>query len=290
MVDGSARLQIAGIFGAATLLVVVGSLDDRGLLHHQVKLLVAMPISAAILIAVGVRAVVFTQLFGGGAVAVTADLALTFLWVVGITAAFSILDHMDGLCAGVAATASAFFLIVALGSSQLLVATLAAAVLGAAVGFLRWNFSPAKIFMGDGGAMFLGFMMATLGLKLRVDSAWPAALLVPALVLLVPIFDTTLVTISRLRRGLVPFSSPGKDHTSHRLVTLGLDHRSAVLMMYGVGTVGGVAALVVRRTPVSLTYGIAGLGMIGALMIIAWLERTAFERQQRTQAPSVSAR
>src|SRR5262249_23882596 len=155
---------------------------------------------------------------------------------VGITASFSILDHMDGLCAGVAATASIFFALLAYLSGQTLVTTLAAAVLGAATGFLRWNFKPAKIFMGDGGAMFLGFLMATLALKLRLEHASPiSGWLAPLLILGVTIFDTTLVTISRSRRGLLPFATPGKDHAAHRLSNLGLGHRGAVVCMYLLG-------------------------------------------------------
>ena len=122
---------------------------------------------------------------------------------------------MDGVCAGVAAIVCLFFAVLAMLSGQVLVSTLAAAVMGAALGFLRWNFSPAKIFMGDGGAMLLGFLVATLALKLRVSArALSAAWLVPVLVLAVPIFDTTLVSISRLRRGLLPFTTPGKDHAA----------------------------------------------------------------------------
>jgi UDP-GlcNAc:undecaprenyl-phosphate GlcNAc-1-phosphate transferase len=210
--DGPARAQIVGILIGATLVAAVGILDDRGLLHHQIKLLVGMPLAAAILLASGIRAQVFSVLLGGRS-GDFLDVALTVVWVVGITASFSILDHMDGLCAGVAAMASVFFAMLAYLNGQ----TLAAAVLGAATGFLRWNFKPAKIFMGDGGAMFLGFLMATLGLKLRLEnsnhlSSWVA----PVLILGVTIFDTTLVTISRSRRGLLPFATPGKDHAAHR--------------------------------------------------------------------------
>src|SRR5438445_12013386 len=145
------------------------------------------------------------------------------LWVVGITASFSILGRMNGLCTGVAAVTCALFASLALMHAQTLVTPLAAAVLGAAAGFLRWNFKPAKIFMGDGGAMFLGFLMATLSLKLRLEhashlSAW----LAPVLVLGAAIFDTALVSISRARRGLLPFAAPGKDHAAHRLANLGL--------------------------------------------------------------------
>ncbi len=134
------------------------------------------------------------------------------MWVVGITASFSILDHMDGLCAGVAAIASLFFAIFALQSGQLLVSTMAAAVMGAAAGFLRWNFKPAKIFMGDGGAMFLGFLMATFALKLRpvIAAGENAAWLVPVLILGATIFDTTLISISRSRRGFFPLPRPAR--------------------------------------------------------------------------------
>ena len=167
-------------------------------------------------------------------------------WVVGITASFSILDHMDGLCAGVAAMSSIFFAMIAYLNGQTLVTTLAAAVLGGATGFLRWNFKPAKIFMGDGGAMFLGFLMATLGLKLRLENANSiSGWLVPVLILGATIFDTTLITISRSRRGLIPFTTPGKDHTAHRLANLGWGQRGAVLGMYSLGVITGGAAVLV---------------------------------------------
>jgi len=217
-----AREQIAGILIGATLVAAVGVLDDRGVLHHQVKLFVGMPLAAGILLLSGIRTQVFSILLGGRKGDVL-DVALTALWVVGITASFSILDHMDGLCAGVAAMCSVFFALLAYMNGQTLVTTLAAAVLGAATGFLRWNFKPAKIFMGDGGAMFLGFLMATLGLKLRMENATHlASWLAPVLILGVAIFDTTLVTISRARRGLFPFAAPGKDPAAARFSILGL--------------------------------------------------------------------
>src|SRR6202161_4903222 len=241
--DGPARAQSIGIVAGATLVASVAFLDDKGWLHHQIKLFIAMPFAAAILIASGVHAQVF-ETFIAGRMGYALDAVLTVFWVVGITASFSILDHMDGLCAGVAAMASIFFAMLAYLNGQTLVTTLAAAVLGAATGFLRWNFKPAKIFMGDGGAMFLGFLMATLALTLRADNvAFPLNWLVPILILAVPIFDTTLVSISRSRRGLLPFASPGKDHSAHRLANLGMGHRGAVLAMYVGAIVCGTIAL-----------------------------------------------
>src|SRR5712664_4236433 len=278
--NGPARAQIVGILIGATLVAGVGILDDRGLLHHQVKLFVGMPLATAILLVSGIHAQVFSMLVGGRS-GDFLDAVLTVVWVVGITASFSILDHMDGLCAGVAAVASVFLAMLAYLNGQTLVTTLAAAVLGAATGFLRWNFKPAKIFMGDGGAMFLGYLMATLGLKLRLEnsnhlSSW----LAPILILGVTIFDTTLVTISRSRRGLLPFATPGKDHVAHRLANLGLGQRGAVLTLYGLGGVFGLLALGVSRLPVGQGYALAALTLLAVLTAVAILERAPYDRQQ----------
>jgi UDP-GlcNAc:undecaprenyl-phosphate GlcNAc-1-phosphate transferase len=154
--------------------------------------------------------------------------------------------------------------------------------LGASLGFLRWNFSPAKIFMGDGGAMFLGFLMATLGLKIRPDGApFPITWLIPVLILGVPIFDTTLVSISRARRGLLPFTSPGKDHTAHRLSNLGLGHRGAVLVMYCFAVLFGVAALFIPGASPAAAYTLAGLVIFGSLIAIFFMEGAPYERQAK---------
>jgi UDP-GlcNAc:undecaprenyl-phosphate/decaprenyl-phosphate GlcNAc-1-phosphate transferase len=278
---GRMLLETTGILGGATLLVVVGVLDDRGLLHHQVKLFLGMPMAALILLASGIRANVFAA-FVPGSAGILLDGCLTVLWVVGITAAFSILDHMDGLCAGVAAVAAAYFTLFAWMEGQSVVCVLAAATLGAAVGFLCWNFNPARIFMGDGGAMLLGFLMAMLALKLRI-SQMPAATawMVPVLVLLAPIFDTLLVTISRSRRGLLPFASPGKDHTAHRLKNLGLGPSGAVVALYGLSALGGTLAWLASRLPTRSAYELfVGTAALVLAAIVA-LERAPYERQRK---------
>src|ERR1700728_5322516 len=275
--DGPARAQSAGIVTGATLVAVVGFLDDRGWLHHQIKLFVAMPVAAGVLLASGIHAQVFELLLKGH-IGYLLDATLTVFWVVGITASFSILDHMDGLCAGIAAVAAAFFTISAMMNGQVLVSTLGAATLGASLGFLRWNFNPAKIFMGDGGAMFLGFLMATLGLKVRPDGTpFPITWLIPVLILGVPIFDTTLVSISRARRGLLPFTSPGKDHTAHRLSNLGLGDRGAVLAMYVGAIVCGTIALFIPNFSLGTTYTVIGLLVVGALAAVFVLEGLPYD-------------
>ena len=282
--SGAARAQIVGILTGATVVAAVGILDDRGWLHHQVKLFLAMPLAACVLLATGIHAQVFEILLGGRTGYIL-DALLTVFFVVGITASFSILDHMDGLCAGVAATASIFFALLAYLNGQTLVTTLAATVLGAATGFLRWNFKPAKIFMGDGGAMFLGFLMATLGLKLRLEQAnHISAWLAPLLILGVTIFDTTLVTISRSRRGLLPFATPGKDHAAHRLANLGLGHRGAVISMYLLGLLsGGTAVLVSYLQPTA-----AVLRGLDCVCHSAWWSDASRTGSLRTPSPEAS--
>lgn len=280
----SARAQTIGIFTGATLIGLVGVMDDGGLLHHQVKLFLGMPGAALILVASGVR-MEFFETFRPGRTAEYADILLTIFWVVAITASFSIFDHMDGLCAGVAAIASFFFAVYAIWENQSMVLTLAAAVMGAALGFLIWNFKPAKIFMGDGGAMFLGFLMATLAAKMRFSNmhhriSW----IVPLLILAVPIFDTTLVTISRSRRGLLPFATPGKDHASHRLSNIGLGQRSAVLVMYGGGIVFGLLALSLSRVSLIGAYVVGAGALVSIGVAVLLLERAPYERQQKKPA------
>jgi UDP-GlcNAc:undecaprenyl-phosphate GlcNAc-1-phosphate transferase len=278
-VESRARGQIFGILAASTLLLVVGILDDRHLLHHQVKLFVAIPLAALTLVALGVRTHVATA-FVPGPAGPLLDIGLTLFWVVGITAAYNIFDHMDGLASGVTAIAALFFTILAVREGQVLVATLGAALLGGALGFLIWNFNPARIFMGDGGAMFLGFMAATLGLMLRLpDVPEATSWMVPVLLLIVPIFDTTLVSISRARRGLIPFASPGKDHAAHRLANAGLGQRGAVLALYAVGAAAGLLALLVCRLSVELSYVLAFAVTLAALAAVFLFERLPYERQ-----------
>ena len=212
---GQAVTQILGILAGATLVILVGTLDDRGLLHHQIKLFVGMPVAGLILLASGIRAQVFSVYFHGSCGRSGGRCAHGLLG----HRHNGVLQHLRlhgrplrrGRCHGLSVLCHFRHQL----SGQVLVSVLAAAVMGAALGFLRWNFNPAQIFMGDGGAMFLGFLMATLALKLRLAGASRAAgWLVPILVLGVPIFDTLLVSISPLAPRLAPVRLAGQG--SHR--------------------------------------------------------------------------
>jgi UDP-GlcNAc:undecaprenyl-phosphate GlcNAc-1-phosphate transferase len=201
--------------------------------------------------------------------------AITLLWVVGMTNALNLLDNMDGLSGGITTVAAAFFmLLAALGQPpQVLVGAMAAALIGACIGFLRYNLNPATIFMGDTGSLFLGFVLAALGIKLRFPNNVPwVTWLVPICVLALPIFDTTLVFVSRLRRGRNPLTTPGKDHLSHRLVALGLTRREAVLTCYLIGGACGMVAIYIAQSQFPHGYVAAALLAIAGVGAIAWLE------------------
>src|SRR5262249_9820274 len=155
------------------------------------------------------------------------DMILTLVWVVGVTNAFNLLDNMDGLAGGMAFIAGGFRLALFLLEGNLAAAIMTAGFMGAVAGFLIRNVPPARIFMGDAGSLFLGFFLS--GLCLVVDAAYysrgiMAVLAVPVLLVLIPIFDTTFVTVTRLLRGQA-VSQGGRDHTSHRLVALGASER-----------------------------------------------------------------
>ncbi len=243
--------QVVGIFVGATVVSLMGLWDDKSRLSPGFKLLIQM-LAAALLIATGVQVHLFQTSW--------LNVFLSLLWIVGLTNALNLLDNMDGLAGGIAAIAAGHFTLLATMSGQYLVGALAAALLGACLGFLIYNFNPASIFMGDSGSLFLGFVLAALGIKLRFpDNVYIVTWLVPPLVLAVPIFDTTLVFVSRLRRGLNPLTTPGKDHVSHRLIRLGFTQREAVLLLYLVAGVCGELAIFVAEADILTGYLVGGL-------------------------------
>lgn len=247
--------QTVGILAGATLMIFMGVLDDRKGLGSSVKLLGQL-MAAGLLVYSGVQ----IQLFGGWL-----DVGLTLVWVVGITNALNLLDNMDGLSGGVAMIGAIYFTLLAAMSDQYLVGALAAALAGACAGFLVYNWNPAHIFMGDAGSLFLGFMLAAVAIKLRFPSnSVTVTWMIPLLVLGLPIFDTTLVFVSRLRRGKNPLTTPGKDHVSHRLAHVLGSKREAVLVCYLICCALGTAAVFVSQATlgeaVVLACAISALG------------------------------
>ena len=252
--------EVVGIFVGATLVSLVGALDDSRGVGSYLKLAFQIA-AAAILILSGVQ----VRLFDG-----FMDIVLTLLWIVGITNAFNLLDNMDGLSAGVATVASAFFTLLAAMSGQYLVGTLAAALGGACVGFLVYNWNPARVFMGDTGSLFLGFLLAAVGIKLRFPAnSASITWMIPVLILALPIFDTSLVFISRLRRGKNPLITAGKDHLSHRLACISGSQREAVLLCYLVTGATGLVSIFLTQANLQEAL-VLGLGALVVALFALW--------------------
>ncbi|HEM62064.1 MAG TPA: undecaprenyl/decaprenyl-phosphate alpha-N-acetylglucosaminyl 1-phosphate transferase [Chloroflexi bacterium] len=259
--------QAVSILVGATLVSFLGIWDDRWGVRPVLKLL-GQAVAATILIVSGVQVAFLPSPI--------LNVAVTLLWILGITNALNLLDNMDGLSGGVGAVAAAFFLLLAAWNGQYLVASLSAALLGVCVGFLVHNFNPATIFMGDAGSMFLGFVLAAVGIKLRFPGrpdtiTW----MIPVVVLSLPIFDTTLVVVSRLRRGINPLTNPGKDHVSHRLVSLGLSQRQAVVLLYAVCGGLGIVGLLIMHSSLVPAYALGGAVLVAGIVGLVLLERVA---------------
>jgi UDP-GlcNAc:undecaprenyl-phosphate GlcNAc-1-phosphate transferase len=246
------------VFGAAAAMFAVGLYDDYIRLKPNTKLIAQLAVASALVALGNVLPVT------GSAVA---DQLITIFWFVSITNAFNLLDNMDGLCGSVAlvVAASCWLSLAVGGDAGTSPAILATALAGALAGFLVYNFQPASIFMGDSGSLFVGFLLAGMTtVAAEAGRTTASAVVWPALIMLIPIFDTTLVTVSRKLSGRAA-SAGGTDHTSHRLVALGYSERSAVLILTGLAAAGGGAAVTFRA------FGLATSSVLVAVLLLATL-------------------
>jgi len=225
--------QTYGVLLGATLIVILGVIDDLVELSPKVKL-VGQILAAITLVVFDVRISNLTVPFEG--MIFLGDFVsslLTIIWVVGIVNTVNLIDGLDGLAAGTSAITALTLFLVALQKGQFVSAIMAIALMGSALGFLKYNFNPAKIFMGDTGSMFLGFVLAAISIEGALKSTATIALAVPILALGFPIFDTTIAIVRRyLNR--VPIFQADKGHFHHKLVEKGLSHKQAVLVIYGI--------------------------------------------------------
>ncbi|WP_088890362.1 glycosyltransferase family 4 protein [Leptolyngbya ohadii] len=189
------------------------------------------------------------------------SLPVTVIWLVGMANAINWIDGLDGLAAGVSGIAAVVMLVVCLFMNQPAAALIAAALAGGTLGFLRYNFNPAQIFMGDGGAYFIGFTLAGVGIVGLVKSVTTVAVLLPYLILAVPILDMSAVILDRLRHGKSPFKAD-KRHLHHRLLKAGLSHRSTVLFIYSLTLWVGTLALAFSGIPSGIAYALAATALL----------------------------
>lgn len=256
--------DLTAILVVGTSMFAIGLVDDLRTLKPSTKLAAQIAVGCVVLY-LG-RHVTWTGLEA-------VDALLTLLWVVGLTNAFNLLDNMDGLCAGIAAITAAA-VAVGLWPEAPILGAYAAAIAAACAGFLLFNFKPASIFMGDSGSLFLGASLAMLTLagEPRTQARFVSALAVPVLVMLIPIFDVTLVTVSRIlsRRSA---AQGGTDHTSHRLVAMGFSEREAVLLLYSFALAGAAVATLLSRSALPAASVLTVLVMVGVVLLGVHLAR-----------------
>src|SRR6266446_2076998 len=266
------------VAGSANIQFLVGLVDDW--LHVKpYQKLIGQVIGAAIVVNYGL-VLPWTR-------SLPANMVITIFWLIGITNAINLLDNMDGLATGIAAIASCFLTLNFLTGHQPIEAMMLAVFAAALLGFLVYNSNPASIFMGDSGSMFIGFFLAGAAL-VNVSGgrsrSFVPVLAVPILVLFIPIFDTTFVTILRKLSGRAA-SQGGRDHTSHRLVALGMSERRAVLMLYGLAALSGFLATTVRQLKFDVSLAlIAGFTLVLTLLGVYLAGVKGYDEEEQVRA------
>lgn len=274
---------ISGVLIGAFLIFLVGLVDD--IIHIKpYSKLIGQIVVACVLVLFGIKMDVNVV-----------GIPLTIFWVVLLTNAFNLLDNMDGLAAGICFIASAFLFIHSALIGNIKVAVLSAALAGSVLGFLRYNFYPAKIYMGDCGSHLLGFLLATSSLlgTWRHSAQIFTMLAIPCLILCVPIFDTAFVTLNRTLNNR-KFFHGGIDHTSHRLVIMGLSERKTVLLFYGISIFFGLVGIIGLNLSgivflVLILFSIVALVLFGAYLARAkvYQMETVGEKPPKTKTPFV---
>ncbi|MBU1006934.1 MAG: hypothetical protein KKH08_05010 [Candidatus Omnitrophica bacterium] len=257
------NIESVGIILCGAIIFALGIFDDIKHIKPHTKL-IGQIIIASLLVTFGVSIKVIPYRI--------ISMPLTILWIVAIVNSFNLLDNMDGLSAGIAAIVSGILFLCSLLSGNVLVALPALILMGSLLGFLRYNFNPAKIFMGDCGSMFIGFMLAAITLQ----GSWKESthlvmiLAIPVLVLAVPIFDTIFVTIARGLSSHRIFEG-GKDHISHRMVVLGLSEKSAVFVLYFIALVFGVISVLSMFVSPAITLILIMVAAVSLIYFAAFL-------------------
>ena len=249
LIFGTLDVETRAILMGAVILVCLGVVDDIVALSAKVKLLVQL-LAAAIPALCGVTVEFLNLPIGGpdnylhfGMLSVP----VTIVWIVGITNAVNLIDGLDGLAVGISSIASMVMLAIAMLRSESYVAIAMAALLGACLGFLPFNFNPARIFMGDTGALFLGYVLATLSVQGLFKFYAIISFAVPFLILGLPIFDTAFAIVRRLLKGQSPFHAD-RGHVHHRLIDMGFDQKQAVTILYAISAVLGLLAVLLATS------------------------------------------
>jgi len=259
-----------GILLGSGLVFCLGLYDDLKPMSPSAKL-VGQILAATLMISLGYTSTFFSPRIPNTIVAQIPNILLTYVWLIGITNAINLLDNMDGLAAGISLITAIFLSYFFWHAGNLSLLGMSLALAGSVLGFLIFNFPPASIFMGDSGSLFLGFTLALLAIAQQQQASDVFAVLgVPTLLFMLPILDTTLVTVTRLLRGQSP-AQGGRDHASHRLIAFGLSERQALLIMYGIALFSGVMAAALERLNYWLSLVLAPFLIVLLALLAAYL-------------------
>ncbi|MGI5891409.1 MAG: glycosyltransferase family 4 protein [Bacillota bacterium] len=234
--------QVAALLVASTLVMAGGLIDDIKGVSPRFKLVIQL-IGALILVKYGIYVEFITNPFSGGMISLGIfAIPITIIWLMGVSNAVNLIDGLDGLSAGVSAIAALTMSVVCYAQGQITAAYLAAILAAAAFGFLRYNFHPAKTFMGDCGSLFLGFCLGALSVMGLSKGATVISIFIPLIILGIPIFDTFFAVIRRkfLHK---PIFDADKGHLHHCLLSIGLSHRKTVLLIYAISVIMGIAGI-----------------------------------------------
>lgn len=258
--DSQATISIMGILLPAIFTGLVGLVDDVKNLSAKSRLVVQTLsgfITALVLVATGTASYLSKI--------PVLDILLVIVWIVVVTNSLNLLDNMDGLTSSVGGIAGLFYFLIAVVNGQYFVSAMALVLAGGLFGFIYWNKSPAQIYLGDAGALFIGFVLAAISIRINlVEMASALALITPILVLAVPLLDTAVVIFTRLRRGISIFEG-GRDHLSHRLVRTGLTKEASVIRLAVMSGISGLLAFLASISPVSISISLI-IGLLIALL------------------------
>lgn len=268
--------KILGFIVGSLIIVIVGIIDDIRPLNAKIKFVFQI-IAAVIVILSGVKIRAISNPFSVNGIT-SLDVygistIITIIWIVGITNAINFIDGLDGLAAGVSGIASIFLVAIALINNQITEAILVSALFGGILGFLPYNFNPAKIFMGDTGSNFLGFALSVISIHGTMKQYTAIAVIIPILVLGIPIFDTSFAILRRLLNGKPPWEAD-RGHLHHRLIDAGYSQKQSVLLLYTLSILLGVTALTVTNSSYLKLFVIIAILSVFFIFIIKRFKRT----------------
>lgn len=283
-------MKIIGLLLGGTVIMAVGVLDDTFDLSPRLKLL-GQILAAGVLIAFDYKVHFITYPLGSGTFIYLEYLTIpvTFLWIIGVTNALNLIDGLDGLAAGTSAIAAVTMALVAFFNGQFGAASLALILAASVLGFLRYNFHPAKIFMGDSGSLFLGFILGGLAVSGLTKGATVISLFIPVVILGIPIMDTAFAILRRFTNGK-PIFQADKKHLHHCLLELGFSHKQTVLVIYCINICLGASAVVLSRLSTYQSYMVlitlATLVIVGAnkLGVLSLQKRSTISQMEPGKA------